>query len=56
MADEVHPPSDIPDMADVQGQPVARRAMEIAAAGGHHLHTVAVNRPGDGLYGGLEAD
>jgi hypothetical protein len=25
-------------MADVRGQPVARRALEIAAAGSHHLH------------------
>ncbi len=27
----------VPDLADVRGQPVARRAVEIAAAGGHHL-------------------
>lgn len=26
-----------PDLADVQGQPLARRALEIAAAGRHHL-------------------
>jgi magnesium chelatase family protein len=26
-----------PDLADVVGQPVGRRALEIAAAGGHHL-------------------
>lgn len=36
-ADEAVPPDDVPDMAEVQGQPVARRAMEIAAAGGHHV-------------------
>jgi magnesium chelatase family protein len=28
---------DIPDLGDVEGQPMAKRAMEIAAAGGHHL-------------------
>ncbi len=27
----------LPDLADVRGQPQARRALEIAAAGGHHL-------------------
>ena len=27
----------VPDLADVRGQPEARRALEIAAAGGHHL-------------------
>jgi magnesium chelatase family protein len=26
-----------PDLADVRGQPVARKALEVAAAGGHHL-------------------
>jgi magnesium chelatase family protein len=26
-----------PDLADVIGHPAARRALEIAAAGGHHL-------------------
>ena len=32
-----HPPAVIPDMADVAGQAAARRALEIAAAGAHHL-------------------
>jgi magnesium chelatase family protein len=41
-ADEPHPP----DLADVRGQPVARRALEIAAAGGHHL--LMVGSPGSG--------
>jgi magnesium chelatase family protein len=27
-----------PDLADVIGQPEARRALELAASGGHHLH------------------
>ena len=32
------PSSDpLPDMSDIKGQPLARRALEIAAAGGHHL-------------------
>ncbi|MFW5933424.1 MAG: magnesium chelatase domain-containing protein, partial [Actinomycetota bacterium] len=30
-------PDEGPDLAEVRGQPVARRALEIAAAGGHHL-------------------
>lgn len=34
------------DLADVQGQPVARRALEIAAAGMHHL--LLVGPPGAG--------
>lgn len=34
------------DMADVRGQPVARRALEIAAAGSHHL--LMVGSPGGG--------
>ncbi len=35
-----------PDLADVRGQAVARRALEIAAAGGHHL--LLVGPPGAG--------
>jgi magnesium chelatase family protein len=35
-----------PDLADVRGQPHARRALEIAAAGGHHL--LFVGPPGTG--------
>ncbi|CAM3955240.1 YifB family Mg chelatase-like AAA ATPase [Nocardiopsis rhodophaea] len=34
------------DLADVLGQPVARRALEIAAAGGHHL--MLLGPPGTG--------
>ncbi len=34
------------DLADVRGQPIARRALEIAAAGGHHL--LLVGPPGAG--------
>ena len=36
----------VPDMADVIGQPGARRALEIAAAGAHHL--LMVGPPGAG--------
>jgi magnesium chelatase family protein len=35
-----------PDMADVRGQPAARYALEVAAAGGHHL--LLVGPPGAG--------
>jgi magnesium chelatase family protein len=34
------------DLADVRGQPLARRAVEVAAAGGHHL--LMVGPPGAG--------
>jgi magnesium chelatase family protein len=37
---------DTPDLADVVGQPFARRALEIAAAGGHHV--LLVGGPGCG--------
>jgi len=35
-----------PDLADVRGQPLARQALEISAAGGHHL--LFVGPPGSG--------
>lgn len=35
-----------PDLADVRGQPVARYALEVAAAGGHHL--LLIGPPGAG--------
>jgi magnesium chelatase family protein len=36
----------VPDLADVRGQPIARKALEVAAAGGHHL--LLVGPPGAG--------
>jgi len=39
-------PLDIPDLAEVRGQPLARRALEVAAAGGHHI--LLLGPPGAG--------
>ncbi len=49
LPEAVAPPQrtiDRPDMRDVRGQALARRALEIAAAGGHHL--LLVGPPGCG--------
>jgi magnesium chelatase family protein len=43
---EPPPPPPGPDMADVRGQPAARYALEVAAAGGHHI--LLVGPPGAG--------
>jgi magnesium chelatase family protein len=46
-ADTVQPDGgSVPDLADVRGQLHARRALEIAAAGGHHL--LMIGPPGTG--------
>jgi len=45
-APEPPPPPPVADLADVRGQPAARFALEVAAAGGHHL--LLVGPPGAG--------
>ncbi len=43
---EVGAPAGGPDLADIRGQRLARRALEVAACGGHHL--LMVGPPGSG--------
>lgn len=45
-AEQTPDPGDLPDMADIKGQTQARRALEIALAGGHNL--LMVGSPGSG--------
>lgn len=43
---EISPPTQLGDLQDIKGQEVAKRALEIASAGGHHL--LMVGPPGAG--------
>ncbi|PKZ40691.1 magnesium chelatase, partial [Kytococcus schroeteri] len=43
---EYAPPRQVGDLAEVVGQPAARRAVEVAAAGGHNL--MLTGPPGSG--------
>jgi magnesium chelatase family protein len=46
LARPVPPAPDVADLADVRGQPVGRHALEVAAAGRHHM--LMVGPPGSG--------